>query len=196
MSNKGLWVLLVSIIFGLGIVGTGLIVSTKLEGRLKTLQTSLDSSEVQVLRMQEKLTEVIKQTKEERLIRYVDSISYHKVSYNQIKSLIREVQDEANINHIDENLVMAIISVESNWIGSNVMQVSDIHNTPLSSIDYGCSYLSGLMIDYEDTLSKALVAYNRGPAGMKKVKDLKKDSYYLKVMKEYKRLKQIDNGTI
>lgn len=91
------------------------------------------------------------------------------------------VLQTAQRHHVDPNLVRAVISTESNWDASAVSRrgaqglmqlIPETAHTlgvgnpfdPVQNVDAGTRYLGMLLERYKGDLSKALAAYNAGPA--------------------------------
>jgi soluble lytic murein transglycosylase-like protein len=97
--------------------------------------------------------------------------------------LDRVVQKSAEKNHVDPDLVRAVISNESNWNASAVSRKGALglmqlipetaHGLgvgnafdPEQNVDAGTRYLGMLLTRYNGDLNKALAAYNAGPGAV------------------------------
>jgi len=99
------------------------------------------------------------------------------------QALDRIVLESAQKNHVDPELVRAVISTESNWNSAAVsskgalglmqlvpgtarlMGVGDAFD-PAQNVDGGVRYLRMLLERYNGDLNKALAAYNAGPGAV------------------------------
>jgi soluble lytic murein transglycosylase-like protein len=132
-------------------------------------------------------------------------------------SLADAILDESRRTHTDYRLVLAIIETEStfsNWAVSpkgafGLMQVKPSTGrwvarrfrlpwagnpslfNPATNVRIGITYLTQLRAQY-GSLERALVAYNRGPAGRDGVLpvDPSSDPYVSKVLSNYRRLRE------
>ncbi len=99
------------------------------------------------------------------------------------EALDKLVRESAEKNHVDPQLVRAVITTESNWNSRAVSskgaqglmqlvpgtaQSLGVGNAfdPAQNVDAGTRYLSMLLQRYDGDLNKALAAYNAGPGAV------------------------------
>ena len=129
-----------------------------------------------------------------------------KTSYTELKKVIDECAEKYNI---DNELIRAMIQVESGWDtravsnkgAQGLMQlmprtaamlgVTDPFD-PVQSIDGGVRYISDLTDKYHGDIEKALAAYNAGPARVDSGNIPEVSKRYVKnIMAIYRRLREM-----
>ena len=129
-----------------------------------------------------------------------------KTNYDELKDVIRECAEKYNV---DEELIRAMIQVESGWStdavsnkgAQGLMQlmprtaamlgVNDPFD-PVQNIDGGTRYISDLTDKYRGDIEKALAAYNAGPARVDAGNIPEVSRRYVKnIMAIYRKLREV-----
>ena len=123
-----------------------------------------------------------------------------KTNYDELKDVINECAEKYNV---DQELIRAMIQVESGWTtdavsnkgAQGLMQlmprtaamlgVEDPFD-PVQNIEGGTRYISDLTDKYKGDVEKALAAYNAGPARVAEVSR----RYVRNIMSIYRRLRE------
>ena len=139
-----------------------------------------------------------------RVSRSRSSIS-GKTSYDELKDVIAECAEKYNV---DQELIRAMIQVESGWStdavsnkgAQGLMQLMprtaamlgvDDPFDPAQNIDGGTRYISDLTDKYRGDIEKALAAYNAGPARVDSGNIPEVSKRYVKnIMAIYRRLRE------
>ncbi|MBQ9389612.1 MAG: lytic transglycosylase domain-containing protein [Synergistaceae bacterium] len=129
-----------------------------------------------------------------------------KTNYDELKDVINECAEKYNI---DQELIRAMIQVESGWTtdavsnkgAQGLMQlmprtaamlgVEDPFD-PVQNIEGGVRYISDLTDKYRGDIEKALAAYNAGPARVDSGNIPEVSKRYVKnIMSIYRRLREV-----
>lgn len=129
-----------------------------------------------------------------------------KTSYDELKDIINECAEKYNV---DQELIRAMIQVESGWTtdavsnkgAQGLMQlmprtaamlgVNDPFD-PVQNIEGGVRYISDLTDKYRGDIEKALAAYNAGPARVDSgnIPEVSK-RYVRNIMSIYRKLREV-----
>lgn len=129
-----------------------------------------------------------------------------KTSYDELKDIINECAEKYNV---DQELIRAMIQVESGWTtdavsnkgAQGLMQlmprtaamlgVNDPFD-PVQNIEGGVRYISDLTDKYRGDIEKALAAYNAGPARVDSGNIPEVSKRYVKnIMSIYRKLREV-----
>lgn len=128
-----------------------------------------------------------------------------KTNYDELKDIITECAEKYNV---DQELIRAMIQVESGWStdavsnkgAQGLMQLMprtaamlgvDDPFDPAQNIDGGTRYISDLTDKYRGDIEKALAAYNAGPARVDSGNIPEVSKRYVKnIMAIYRRLRE------
>ena len=140
----------------------------------------------------------------QRAARNTSNIS-GKTNYDELKDIIAECAEKYNV---DQELIRAMIQVESGWTtdavsnkgAQGLMQLMPrtaamlgVENPfdPAQNIDGGTRYISDLTDKYRGDIEKALAAYNAGPARVDSgnIPEVSK-RYVRNIMAIYRRLRE------
>ena len=129
-----------------------------------------------------------------------------KTSYDELKDVINECAEKYNV---DQELIRAMIQVESGWTtdavsnkgAQGLMQLMprtaamlgvDDPFDPVQNIEGGVRYISDLTDKYRGDVEKALAAYNAGPARVDSgnIPEVSK-RYVRNIMSIYRRLREV-----
>ncbi len=128
-----------------------------------------------------------------------------KTNYDELRDVINECAEKYNV---DQELIRAMIQVESGWTtdavsnkgAQGLMQLMprtaamlgvDDPFDPVQNIDGGTRYISDLTDKYRGDIEKALAAYNAGPARVDSGNIPEVSKRYVKnIMAIYRRLRE------
>lgn len=129
-----------------------------------------------------------------------------KTNYDELKDIITECAEKYNV---DQELIRAMIQVESGWTtdavsnkgAQGLMQLMprtaamlgvDDPFDPAQNIEGGTRYISDLTDKYRGDIEKALAAYNAGPARVDSgnIPEVSK-RYVRNIMSIYRRLREV-----
>lgn len=129
-----------------------------------------------------------------------------KTSYDELKDIINECAEKYNV---DQELIRAMIQVESGWTTNAVsnkgaqglmqlmprtaamLGVNDPFD-PVQNIEGGVRYISDLTDKYRGDIEKALAAYNAGPARVDSGNIPEVSKRYVKnIMSIYRKLREV-----
>ncbi len=129
-----------------------------------------------------------------------------KTNYDELRDIINECAEKYNV---DQELIRAMIQVESGWTvdavsnkgAQGLMQLMPrtaamlgVSNPfdPAQNIDGGTRYISDLTDKYRGDIEKALAAYNAGPARVDSgnIPEVSK-RYVRNIMSIYRRLREV-----
>ena len=156
--------------------------------------------------LKSKFVDVLNDVNKARRVSRSQSDISGKTSYTELKDIINECAEKYNI---DQELIRAMIQVESGWNtdavsnkgAQGLMQlmprtaamlgVNDPFD-PVQNIEGGVRYISDLTDKYRGDIEKALAAYNAGPARVDSGNIPEVSRRYVKnIMSIYRRLREV-----